>query len=150
MYQSAPVTPQATVDAEFSDQQTQLQTICREQGAAPRGSWSRPWYMPKDFTADLLDPQAITQAAFSRQSLNQAYEQYMQTAGGSSAAASDAIATQLQIARVQSEERAFRMRHASLVRCLAHSAARRTGLADSQAVENVTKQVERIILAGGL
>ena len=104
----------------------------------------------------MLDIAHLHEPAFDRTTLNADYKKCMdpQTPAGAPAGlpatVADIISVQLQIARVAAEERAFRSRHGSLVRHMAHAGARRQGLNDSLAIDGLVKQVERILLAGNL
>ena len=63
---------------------------------------------------------------FDRKQLNQLFASLIED-GNSPGTAGDAVGVKIQIDYVGALERAFRARHASPLRCLAHAAARREG-----------------------
>lgn len=84
----------------------------------------RIWRTPIGWTiGDPLNIPGFTEP-FNRLKINEDYELSFQDDDGREA---DAIAAKLQGDHVSSQERAFRFRHASHIRCVMHGANRRQG-----------------------
>lgn len=81
----------------------------------------RKWAVPKVMkTRDLLDVPSLHEPAWNRNNLNSIYsEQVLAGPGSHGGTAGDLIAIKWQVDFMASEERAFRMRHASYARCAA-------------------------------
>lgn len=88
-----------------------------------QSSWYRPY--PRGWSGNPLDIKGM-QAAFDRSSLNALYKAgLLQPANA--ATVGDAMAAKLQIDYTATLERAYRTRHASRIRCVAHNSARKKG-----------------------
>ena len=82
----------------------------------------RKWHTPEQVT-DILDVPSIDNPTWDRNELNTTYsEKIVGQAGDQAGSFGDAMATKWQIDFMAVEERAFRTRHASMIRCasLAH------------------------------
>lgn len=116
--------------------------------------WQLPSAPPPDtgpaapFDGDLLDVPKLHEPHFVRDDINTTYQQCLSDADDPGTIG-DTIALKLQMDRVAAEERAFRTRHATLVRCFAHGAGRRYGQGSSLMFPSVVTQVSRILAAGG-
>lgn len=86
----------------------------------------RWWMMPAIASGNPLDPTWMG-LPYSRSALNFLYPFIMNLNGSTG----DAMACRVQADYLSAQERAFRLRHASPVRCLLHAASRRAGHADS-------------------
>jgi hypothetical protein len=131
----------------FSERLKQLRANAGGQAAAVRGEKARPWQVP-DNMKDLLDVPNLHKAGFDRQEINDAYQTCMQDTENFGTVG-DIIALKQQVDYVATEERAFRLRHATICRCLIHGAARRFGQSVSRTYPNIEQQVSDIIAAGG-
>lgn len=107
----------------------------------------RRWHTPEDMKdRDLLDVPSLHNPSWDRNNINQLYSETILAGPGQQGGNSgDLIAMKWQADFMASEERAFRMRHASLVRCasLMHGRLKGHGLGGrgvfsffKQAVEN--------------
>ena len=92
-----------------------LQEQCK-QSADPDSK--RGWMLPPDWDGDPTDLESLGDA-FSRDDANQAYAEALQNDG----TMADAMASQTAAAYLGMMERAFRMRHLSQSRALAHATA---------------------------
>jgi hypothetical protein len=140
-------TQKATVQETFRKRLQQLRETAGGQSKALTGTGARPWQVPEG-TKDLLKIEELHKPGFDRQKLNDAYLECMQDAQNMGTV-SDVIALKQQIDYVAMEERAFRLRHATVVRCLIHSAGRRHGQSVGNIYPNIEQQVSDTIAKGG-
>lgn len=99
---------------------------------AQQGTAQRKWLAPDDWQGDPFNIAEIHKPAFDREAINTNYLELFTT--DSKAGAGDAGSLKIQLDYVAIAERAFRSRHASHVRCLAHTAARHAGQAHDAGV----------------
>lgn len=137
----------ATVHSVFSDRLKALRAESLAQSLAFSGDGPRPWQVPEQLQ-DLLKVPDLHKPTFDRTSLNENYQECIQSID-TPGTTGDVIALKQQLDYNAVEERAFRLRHASLVRCLTHGAGRRRGLGRSAVFSNVEKQVSNAIANGG-
>lgn len=140
-------TQQATIAETFRKRLQQLRASAGKQADALIGSGARPWQVPDD-TGDLLDIEKLHKPGFDRQLLNDAYQKCMQDTAAFGTTG-DVIALKQQIDYVATEERAFRLRHATVCRAMVHGGLRRQGQSISRIFSNIEKQVSDIIANGG-
>lgn len=136
--------PQAQIDPVFADRIRDLQRGCGNQYASVRGEEQRRWQTPPGFSGDLLDPAELHRPAFDRTAMNAQYEAVTRSVE-EAGTISDVIGLKLQIDYNAAEERAWRLRHASLVRCLYHSHGRRYGQAFGAPLNSVLEAVAAVI-----
>lgn len=143
--------PTSTKKAKIHDvfsQQLQLQKdVATSQHTAANGSGQRMWAVLPAFNKDLLDPEAMTDAGFNRDELNTNYTECLADVNNLGTTG-DIVSLKQQIDYVAAAERAFRYRHCTPVRALAHSAARRYGLANSAVLDLIQQQAANAIAAG--
>ena len=111
------------VDGKFSARITDLQEKAKKFAESFRGldDW-RPWHTPKD-VGDPLDVPSLHNPTWERNAINRLYsETILGGPGQKGGTCGDLIAMKWQADFMAVEERAFRTRHASYVRCasLAH------------------------------
>lgn len=110
------------VDATFEKRVNALEEIAREISAQFK-TWQdlRPWHTPKELAGrDLLDVPALHNPCWDRNAINELYsEQILKGPGTQGGTTGDLIAMKWQADFMATEERAFRLRHASLARCAA-------------------------------
>jgi hypothetical protein len=123
-----------------------LKSVCESQGNADDVTRLRQWFLSPDFDGDLLDPAVLAKAGFERGQLNAAYLKLYRDATDIGAAG-EFIAAKQQIDYIAAAERAFRYRHCSVPRALAHTSARRAGLADSPVISNVPDSIAKMLRA---
>lgn len=124
------------------------QTLATQLAESRLGAKPRPWYLPKgwkDENRDVLDVPNLHLPDFNRDDLNRRYVECMTPPVGT---VGDIIALKLQIDYMAAEERALRLRHATPIRCIAHSLARRKGHAESDIFPNVVLEVANAIKHG--
>lgn len=138
---------QAQLDPVFAARLKELQASAAEQFIASQNGLLRPWQIPEEFAGDLNLPEDLV-AGFNRDALNTNYAQVMQNTDDPGTVP-DCIALKHQIDMVAAEERAFRHRHASPCRLLAHASAKRYGQGFGRVFPAMREQVENIIRAGG-
>ncbi len=139
--------PQARLDPVFATRLKELQANAAEQFLATQQGLLRPWQIPAAFDGDLNLPEALV-AGFNRDALNTNYAQVLQDPDDPGTVP-DCIALKHQIDMVAAEERAFRHRHASPCRLLAHASAKRYGQGFGRVFPAMREQVENIIQTGG-
>lgn len=108
----------------FRDRLADLARACEGQASAARDGSARPWFGPEGVT-DTLDVPGIVEA-FDRDEIGLNYGRVIGDAADPGTVG-DAISLTIQSDRVACLERAYRARHASVVRCLALASARRRG-----------------------
>lgn len=118
----------AQIHPVFSQALRELQAHARDIAeAAKTPSQARPWQLPPgtEWTGDLTAIDQI-EKAFDRSEIE---ENHAAVIGDLAApgTAGDVISLKLQNDYVAAMERAFRARHATSVRCMAHAAGRRAG-----------------------
>jgi len=110
------------VDDKFKDRVADLEEYARD-AAEQFKDWSRPrpWAVPKVMAQrDLLDVPGLHEPAWDRNKLNEQYsEEALKGPGVLGGTVGDLIAIKWQVDFMATEERAFRLRHASHARCAA-------------------------------
>lgn len=110
------------VDSKFTKRVNELEEIARKMSEQFK-TWQnfRPWHTPKDLAdRDLLDVPSLHNPCWDRNNINQIYsEKILAGPGKKGGTSGDLIAMKWQADFMATEERAFRMRHASLPRCAA-------------------------------
>lgn len=137
----------ARVDSVFAQRLNELKQDAAAQAAAFQGSGNRDWQIPAE-TRDLLDVPNLHQPGFDRTALNANYQECMQDPDDAGTVG-DVISIKQQIDYNAMEERAFRLRHATVVRCYTHAAGRRFGLGAGRVFPNISKQASDAIANGG-
>lgn len=139
-------TQKANISPVFNDFLQTLRADAGKQADALKTSGLRPWQVLDD--VDLLNIAKLHQPAFDRDEINSVYQECMQNVAAPGTTG-DVIALKQQVDYLATAERAFRLRHASLCRCVVHGAARRHGLAISSVLPAIERQVSNIIAKGG-
>lgn len=146
--------PVATIDPVFKSQLDQLKETGRriyastllghqsisDESCDVSASKQRKWQMPSKWTWDLnlfhISGQKSIKEAFDRTRLNNLYVRALlkgapiddkDKAAAGEGRVSDCQAIKIQVDHLAIQERAFRLRHASSVRCAMHAAVRRRG-----------------------
>lgn len=142
--------PAAEIHAVFRDTAAGLKDDADALAKATAGTGQRRWQVGpiKDWDGDPLQIAGMA-ARFDRGPVGQNYAELLSdpqapgTVGG-------AQALVLQSDYVAAQERGFRVRHATSVRCAAHAAGRRRGHADDRGViqAGVVRYVEDLIKRG--
>jgi len=139
----------ASIDQKFQKLVEGIQTEGRNQYQSAMGEAQRKWDVPEDLKdKDILEIEGMTSPAFDRDDLNSKYKECIQDPAAAGTVA-DVIAIKKQIDYIAQEERAYRFEHASLVRCMAHGAARGIVAADSITQPAVLREIESLIKTGG-
>lgn len=138
------------VDSTFLKLLSALQTQAEKQATAARTGAARVWQIPPSLKTALSDIGGITKG-FDRDELNKLFSSLIEDSSAMGTAG-DVVGVKIQVDYVAAMERAFRARHASPLRCLAHAAARRKGHGDSAGIfsdaSGVTRFVADAIQAG--
>ena len=110
----------------------------------------REWYLPEAWlsTVDLHDIQALM-TGFDRTAINDNYIQCMSDAGNPGTIG-DVISLKQQLDYNAAEERALRLRHASVIRTMTHACGRRRGHYESRLFPEIERQVSDLIAAGAV
>ena len=141
-------TTKARVHPVFTKRLDDLREQADKQVKSLKGDGPRPWQVPKDYTGDLLDVPQLHKPSFDREEINTNYKEVMQDPANPGTVG-DVIGLKSQMDNVATEERAFRMRHSSVVRSFIHAGGRRFGQANGRMLDNIQDQAAKMILAGG-
>lgn len=116
-------TSKGVVDDKFKERIKQLEEQAKKMAEYYRelSSKPRPWNTPKELKdRELMDVPSLHNPCWDRNKINETYsEQVLSGPGKSGGTTGDLIAMKWQADFMATEERAFRMRHASYVRCAA-------------------------------
>lgn len=106
----------------------------------------RPWQTPPDWSGDPLDVEGMADG-FDRSEAGEVYGEALQSEEGS---AGDAASMKLQSDYLATRERAYRLRHATPIRCALMAASRRAGHGDAGAgvFARVESFAQDLIVAG--
>lgn len=108
----------------------------------------REWYIPATLGAnDLLQVAELHKPSYDRTPINTNYLECFQSPKAMGTVG-DVVSLKLQIDYVAMEERAFRFRHASVCRNLAHAMSRRRAHGDGPAFPYIEQQAGDAIQAG--
>lgn len=113
-------TSKGQLDTNFKKRITDLEQRAQQMSAAFRQMGAvRPWHTPSDLQGrDLLDVPALHNPCWDRNDINQLYsENILGGPGKTGGTTGDLMAMKWQADFMAVEERAFRLRHASLARC---------------------------------
>lgn len=125
----------------------------RQQASTIAGAYSgtavRNWQVPSGLQTDLLVVPLLHVPAFNRQPINDNYIDAMKSSTDPGTVG-DIVSLKQQLDYNAAEERAFRMRHASLGRCLAFAAGRRHGHGVGDVFPLVEQQAANLLAAGGV
>lgn len=120
-----PNSGQGSIAGVFSSRITDLEQKAQKIADAFRNSSYAEWHVPDD-VQDPLDVPGLDKA-WARNSISQQYDKIVGTQGEGSGSVGAAQALKLQADFLAVEERAFRTRHASFVRCAAMAHGRLDG-----------------------
>lgn len=123
-------TSKGVVDTTFTQRITQLEEQARKIAAHYQHMEApRPWHVPDALkTRDLLDVPGLHNPAWDRNNINETYsEKVLAGPGKAGGTSGDLIAMKWQADFMSTEERAFRLRHASHARCAAMMHGRLNG-----------------------
>lgn len=130
---------------QYSDQIASLQAEALSQYQGNIGIGQRKWRLPEGWTGNPFDIEGIS-APFDREELSEAY----QTTITGDGTVSDSINIKIQSDYLAAQERAFRARYASPIRCSMHSANRRSGHSlPGGPINRVTDHLIDVQAAGG-
>jgi hypothetical protein len=143
-----------SVHDKFRERVEELEKRAKEQSEHFRKHETpRPWHTPDSMkTVELLDVPNLHEPAWNRDAIN---ANYCTSVVADSAAAAgttgDVKSLKLQVDFMAVEERAWRLRHATPVRCaaLAHGRIAGHGVANAGIFSMVKKAAENLIIAGG-
>ena len=139
----------ANVDTKFQQLVEGIQKIGRAAYQAWMGTGQRKWDIPEQLAdKDVLEIADMHKPAFERDDLNSKFKECIQnpTSAGTTG---DLQAISRQVDYIAEDERAYRSRHATLVRCLAHAAGRSFGQGESNVQPAILRNIESLIKAGG-
>lgn len=142
-------TSQGQMQPIFVNAVTELAATSKTNGQAAQGTGTAVWQLPplNGWSGDPLDIPG-TVKAFDRAAANDNFTQLMAD-GTNPGTTGDGITLKLQIDYTAVMERGFRLRHATPVRCLAHSSARRVGHGHPAGVlMNVVTYAQNCLTAG--
>jgi len=123
-------TSKGKVDEKFSKRISQLEDVAGQMAEVFRYSGdARPWHVPEELKEkELLDVKGLDNPAWDRNDINRVYaDDVLGKPGAKGGTTGDLIAMKWQADFMASEERAFRLRHASYTRCAAFMHGRLKG-----------------------
>lgn len=133
----------------FQTRLVQLASLAANFAATLTGT-QRLWQIPAELaTQDLLHVSGLHELAWDREPINKQYAQVMQTAAAPGTVG-DVCSLKIQNDYNAVEERAFRARHASVVRCMVHAHGRRKGQGEAGIFTAVREMAENILKAGSV
>lgn len=143
-------TTKAKVHDVFSQRIDELVEDAAAQAAALMAGGGRPYTRDSSLdNRDLLHVPSLHDEGYNRNEININYDQVTQTAQNPGTAG-DAASLKLQAGYNATEERAFRARHATPIRCVVHAHARLQGHGDAVGVfGRVKSEAVNLIKAGG-
>jgi len=144
-------TPKAIVHPVFIKRLKQMAQVAEHNAKVLKAEeTNRKWLVPEDLEAqDLFDIPNLHKPSFDRVQVNTNYVECFKSVKDMGTNA-DVISLKHQMDYVSAEERAFRFRHASVCRCIAHAGARRWFQGTGPLFEYIQKVEEEIIQAGGV
>jgi hypothetical protein len=145
--------PRGRITTQFEARVFDLETKARKQSEQFRNNnGPRPWHTPIDMeNKNLLDVPNLHEPSWNRDEANQIYAQDVLTADKDKVGtAGDIAGMKKQIVFMATEERAWRLRHASAIRCaaLAHGRLAGHGEANVGVFSMVKNVVDNHIQAG--
>lgn len=139
-----------SVHSEFSDRLDNLRDKSEAVANSLDGS-ARPWMLPDGLESrDLLHVPSLHSPDWDRAGLNANYDEAV-ASGTSPGTIGDVVALKLQIDYMAMEERAFRLRHASIIRCQIHAHGRRKAHGMAAGLFGaINQRISNVLRAGGL
>jgi hypothetical protein len=142
------------LDSKFLERVDDLERVARAQSAQFRRQDSvRAWHTPESMAeADLLDVPNLHEPAWNRDKLNETYALDVAAASSDNRGTyGDIMALKTQIDFMAAEERAFRVRHATPVRCaaVAHGRLHGHGMSEHGVFSIVSKTADTLLVLGG-
>jgi hypothetical protein len=117
----------ARIYSRYDDQNNNLISTADNVSESNRDNSQRRWRVPVSWTTPPWMIKELGDPAFSRSEMDSEYPQFFYIPGGKVA---DCMVAKIQSDHLASQERAWRLRHASSIRCQMHAAARRKGQGD--------------------
>lgn len=143
--------PKAIVHGVFSDRPTELQEQAGKLARDIRAMDQRIWQVPKKLGGKkLTDVPTLHTPPWERAPINANYVACMDPPPPNSGTVGDIVSLKLQMDYNAAEERAFRMRHATVCRCIILAATRRNGHNESNMFPFVIKQAQDAIDNGAV
>lgn len=144
-------TTKAKVHTTFSKRIRELKEDAKEQAETFVSGGNRPYTRPEVLDGrDLLHVPSLHDDAWDRNEMNINYDQATQSAMDPGTAG-DTASLKYQAGHNATEERAFRSRHASMVRCMVHMHGRLQGHGRSPGVfDRIESQASNLIKAGSV
>lgn len=135
----------AEIYDQFSQQISNLQEVADNNAQANLGEEQRDWRVPFDWEGDPFDIEGLGDP-FDRTDMNEDYPEFFTD----NSSVGDCMAAKIQADHLGSQERAFRLRHATSVRCCMHAASRRNGQGDQAAgsFARIVNHIQDLISAG--
>lgn len=139
----------AKLDSKFDERITELEETARGQADNfRRQNTPRPPHTPKDLKeANLWDVPGMHEPTWNRNKINETYAELVANGGAESGTAGGLAQMKIQCDFLAAEERAFRLRHASMVRaaCVAHGRLDghgKAGLSMFSRIRNLVKNLQ--------
>jgi len=137
----------ASLHEVFTDRLADWQTLSGQLKQAESSTGTqRVWMYPSDWSGDPFDIPNIHQPSFDRTPINEEYQGVCTKLGST---VGDAGCLKTQLDTVSQMERAFRLRHASGIRCVMHAAARHGGQGNGKGVFGAVRNYAQDLLKAG-
>ena len=108
----------------------------------------RPWEVPDELTTQLTDIAALHTPAFDRSEINANYDEVL-ASGADPGTVGDAASLKLQVDFNAAEERAFRLRHATSLRCIIVAHGRLDGHGHQGGIYAAAENMAADLIAAG-
>lgn len=133
----------------FTERAEELRNQAEAQTQAFTGSGGRPWQVPESLDErDLHAVPKLHDPAFERTEINANYDEAVQDPNNPGTNG-DVMSLKMQADVLAVQERGFRLRHASPIRCLTVAMGRRKGHAHNQGVfDALRREAENLLQAG--
>lgn len=141
-------TKKARVHDVFRKRTTQLRQGSAKIAASLRGEGQRPWEIPTEQEKSLTDVPAMHDPAFNRNEINANYDEVL-ASGSDPGTVGDAASLKHQVDYNAAEERAFRLRHATSVRCIVVAHGRINGHGHDAGIFAAAENMASDLIAAG-
>lgn len=136
-------TSKGNINSLFLQRLYEFREQAQQQAAAAANSAVRTWQVPAEQSTGMTAIAAL-RTGFNRDAVGQNFSALVED-GKNPGTAGDVVGVKVQSDYLAMMERAYLARHASVLRCLAHAAARRKGHGNSAGIFSDTSGVGRFV-----
>jgi hypothetical protein len=132
----------------FRKRTLQLREGAKQMADSVKGDAQRPWEVPAELTTQLTDIASLHKPAFDRSEINANYDEVL-ASGSDPGTVGDAASLKLQVDFNAAEERAFRLRHATSLRCIIVAHGRLDGHGHQAGIYAAAENMAADLIAAG-